>query len=164
MASNTLKSNLQTYINQYRIIGDTINIKNAFIINICCDFEIITLPNYNNNEVLLNCITAVTDYFNIDNWQINQPIILRDISVLLDNIAGVQTVANINIQNKAGTNIGYSEYAYTISGATQGGVIYPSIDPMIFEVKYPETDIKGKVVSMGTGTFQQGTGTALGGY
>jgi hypothetical protein len=164
VASNTLKSNLQTYINQYRIIGDTINIKNAFIINICCDFEIITLPNYNNNEVLLNCITAVTDYFNIDNWQINQPIILRDISVLLDNIAGVQTVANINIQNKAGTNIGYSEYAYTISGATQGGVIYPSIDPMIFEVKYPETDIKGKVVSMGTGTFQQGTGTALGGY
>tara|TARA_B100001057_G_scaffold498761_1_gene606942 strand:- start:3256 stop:5148 length:1893 start_codon:yes stop_codon:yes gene_type:complete len=164
VASNTLKSNLQTYINQYRIIGDTINIKNAFIINICCDFEIITLPNYNNNEVLFNCITAVTDYFNIDNWQINQPIILRDISVLLDNIAGVQTVANINIQNKAGTNIGYSEYAYTISGATQGGVIYPSIDPMIFEVKYPETDIKGKVVSMGTGTFQQGTGTALGGY
>jgi len=164
VASNTLKSNLQTYINQYRIIGDTISIKNAFIINICCDFEIITLPNYNNNEVLLNCITAVKSYFDINNWQINQPIILRDISVLLDNIAGVQTVANINIQNKAGLNIGYSEYAYTISGATQGGVIYPSIDPMIFEVKYPDTDIKGRVVAMGTGTFQQGTGTALGGY
>jgi hypothetical protein len=164
VASNTLKSNLQTYINQYRIIGDTINIKNAFIINICCDFEIITLPNYNNNEVLLNCITAVKSYFDINNWQINQPIILRDISVLLDNIVGVQTVANINIQNKAGLNIGYSEYAYTISGATQGGVIYPSIDPMIFEVKYPDTDIKGRVVAMGTGTFQQGTGTALGGY
>ena len=163
-ASTSLKNNLQSYINQYRMIGDTVNIKDAFIININCTFDIITLPNYNNSEVLFSCITALTNYFNIDNWQINQPIILRDISILLDAIDGVQTVANINIENKAGVNVGYSEYAYTISGATQGGIIYPSIDPMIFEVKYPSTDIKGRVVSMGTGTFQQGTGTALGGY
>ena len=163
-ASTSLKNNLQSYINQYRMIGDTVNIKDAFIININCTFDIITLPNYNNSEVLFSCITALTNYFNIDNWQINQPIILRDISILLDAIDEVQTVANINIENKAGVNVGYSEYAYTISGATQGGIIYPSIDPMIFEVKYPSTDIKGRVVSMGTGTFQQATGTALGGY
>ena len=163
-ASNTLKSNLQTYINQYRMIGDTINIKDGYIINICCDFEIVTLPYYNNSDVLTRCITALQDYFNIDNWQINQPIILRDIVVLLDNIDGVQTVSNVSITNKAGVNIGYSQYAYSIPGATQGGIIYPSIDPSIFEVKYPNEDIKGKVVSMGTGTFNVGVGTALGGY
>ena len=163
-ASTALKNNLQNYINQYRMIGDTINIKDAFVINISCDFDIITLPNYNNSEVLFNCITAVTEYFNIDNWQINQPIIIRDISILLDKIPGVQTVAGINIQNQTGTNTGYSEYAYSISGATQGGIIYPSIDPMIFEVKYPTTDIKGRIVSMGTGVFQQGVGTSIGGY
>jgi hypothetical protein len=56
------------------MIGDSIAIKDAFIINIGCDFEIITLPNYNNNEVLTNCILALQNYFNIDNWQINQPI------------------------------------------------------------------------------------------
>jgi len=163
-ASTALKNNLQTYINQYRMIGDTINIKDAFVINISCEFGIITLPNYNNNEVLFNCVTALTEYFNIDNWQINQPIIYKDIAVLLDRIPGVQTVASINISNKTGTNSGYSEYAYSISGATQGGVIYPSIDPMIFEVKYPTTDIKGKIVSLGTGTFQQGMGSSIGGY
>jgi len=163
-ASTTLKTNLQSYINQYRMIGDTIKIKDAFIINISCDFGIITLPNYNNNEVLFNCITEVTNYFNVDKWQINQPIILRDLSILLDRVPGVQTVASIDIKNKTGTNTGYSEYAYSISGATQGGVIYPSIDPMIFEVKYPNEDIKGRVVSLGTGTFQQGIGTSIGGY
>lgn len=163
-ASTTLKTNLQSYINQYRMIGDTIKIKDAFIINISCDFGIITLPNYNNNEVLFNCINEVTNYFNIDKWQINQPIILRDLSILLDRVPGVQTVASIDIKNKTGTNTGYSEYAYSISGATQGGVIYPSIDPMIFEVKYPNEDIKGRVVSLGTGTFQQGIGTSIGGY
>ena len=147
-ASSTLKNNLKTYINQYRMIGDSISIKDAFIINIACDFEIITLPNYNNNEVLFNCITALQDYFNLDRWQINQPIILRDITVILDNIEGVQTVNKVNIINKTGINSGYSKYAYDTIGATQKGVIYPSLDPSIFEVKYPNTDIKGKVVTI----------------
>ena len=147
-ASNTLKNNLKTYINQYRMIGDTLSIKDAFIINIACDFEIITLPNYNSNEVIFRCISALQNYFSINNWQINQPIILRDITVLLDNIEGVQTVNKVNITNKAGTTSGYSQYAYDIAGATQKNIIYPSLDPSIFELKYPNTDIKGRVVTI----------------
>ena len=147
-ASTTLKNNLKTYINQYRMIGDTISIKDAFIINIACDFEIITLPNYNSNEVIFRCISSLQNYFSIDNWQINQPIIIRDITVLLDNIEGVQTVNKVNIINKAGTTSGYSQYAYDIAGATQKNIIYPSLDPSIFELKYPNTDIKGRVVTI----------------
>ena len=147
-SSTTLKNNLKTYLNQYRMIGDTISIKDAFIINIACNFEIITLPNYNNNEVILACITEVQNYFNIDKWQINQPIILRDIQILLDNIEGVQTVKKVEITNKAGTTSGYSKYAYDIKGATQNGIIYPSLDPSIFELKYLNQDIKGKVVTI----------------
>ena len=146
--SLTLKENLKTYLNQYRMIGDTISIKDAFVINISCNFEIITLPNVNNNEVLLNCITSIQDYFNIDKWQINQPIILRDIQILIDSIEGVQTVKKVEIKNKAGISSGYSKYAYDIEGATQNGVIYPSLDPSIFELKYLNQDIKGKVVTI----------------
>ena len=98
--SNTIKSNLITYLNQSRMIGDTVNVKDAFIINICIDFEIITLPNFNNSEVLTRCITALQTYFEVSKWQINQPIILREITVLLDNIPGVQTIQNISITNK----------------------------------------------------------------
>ena len=147
-SSTTLKNNLKTYLNQYRMIGDTISIKDAFIINIACNFEVITLPNYNNNEVILACITEVQKYFNIDKWQINQPIILRDIQILLDGIEGIQTVKKVEITNKAGTTSGYSKYAYDIKGATQNNVIYPSLDPSIFEVKYLNQDIKGKVVTI----------------
>jgi hypothetical protein len=146
--STSLKQNLKTYLNQYRIIGDTISIKEAFVINIGCEFEIITFPNFNNNEVLTNCIIELQNYFNISNWQINQPIILRDIYILLDNVEGVQTVKDVKIINKRGTNLGYSQYAYNIEGATQNGVIYPSLDPSIFEVKFPNEDIKGRVVTL----------------
>lgn len=147
-SSSSLKRNLKTYINQYRMIGDTMAIKDAFIINVDCNFEIITLPNYNNNEVLINCINALKSYFNINNWQINQPIITRDLYTTLDAIEGVQTVKKVIIGNKRGTTSGYSQYAYDIDGATQNGVIYPSLDPSIFEVKFPNQDIKGKVVTL----------------
>jgi len=96
------------------------------------------------------------NYFITDKWQINQPIILRSLTIILDAIDGVQTVADIKIINKAGTSSGYSEYAYSILSATQGGVVYPSLDPSIFEVKYPNEDIKGRVVSLGTGAFGYG--------
>jgi hypothetical protein len=147
-ATETLKNNLRMYLSQYRMIGDNIEIRDAFIINIGIDFEIIVLPEYNNNEVLLACITALQNYFTLDKWQINQPILLRDLYILLDRISGVQSVKNVSISNKAGTTSGYSQYAYDITGATQNNVIYPSLDPSIFEVKYPNLDIKGKVVPL----------------
>jgi hypothetical protein len=145
-ASDALKRNLNTYLSQYKMINDSIGIRDAFIINIGVDFEIITLPGANSDEVLLKCILALQDIFNIDQWQINQPITLRNLFVALDQIEGVQTVKSIQIINKVGSDQGYSDYAYDISGATANNVIYPSLDPMIFEVKYPNSDIQGKVV------------------
>jgi len=147
-ASPALKQNLITYLSQYRMINDTVNIKNAFIVNIGVDFNIIVLPNYNNSLILSNCILTLQSYFNTTKWQINQPIILRDIYILLDKIEGVQTVKSVNITNKVGEHLGYSQWAYDISGATKNNVVYPSIDPMIFEVKFPEIDIQGRVVPL----------------
>ena len=146
--SAALKQNITTYLSQYRMVNDSVNIKDGFIINIGVNFDIIILPNYNSNEVLTKCIVALQDYFRIDNWQINQPIILRDIYILLDKIEGVQTVKNIDITNLSGENLGYSLYAYDIPSATQNNVIYPSLDPMVFEVKYPSQDIQGRVVPL----------------
>jgi len=147
-ATTALKQNVTTYLSQYRMVNDAVNIKDGFIINIKVNFDIIVLPNYNSNQVLFNCIAALKTHFAIDNWQINQPILLRDIYVLLDNIDGVQTVKIVNIVNLVGTNIGYSPYAYDIQAATYNNVVYPSLDPSIFEVKYPNQDIQGRVVNL----------------
>ena len=147
-ASSTLKQNLKTYLSEYRMINDSIKIKDAYIINITCNFDIIVLPNFNNNDVILRCIESLTDYFNIDNWNINQPILLKDISILLDKVEGVQTVTNVEIKNIAGASKGYSDYSYDTLAATDKGVIYPSVDPMVFELKYPQADIVGRVVPL----------------
>jgi hypothetical protein len=148
LASTALKDNLTTYLSQYRMVNDAVSIKDAFIINIGVNFDIIVLPEFNSNQVLFDCITALKDYFAIKNWQINQPIVLRDIYILLDRVTGVQTVKNITISNLVGENLGYSPYSYDIAGATIGNVIYPSLDPSIFEVKYSDQDIHGRIVNL----------------
>jgi len=147
-ASTALKTNLTTYLSQYRMVNDAVSIKDAFIINIGVNFDIIVLPEFNSNQVLFDCITALKNYFAIDKWQINQPIILRELYILLDRIPGVQTVKNIEISNLVGENLGYSVYSYDITAATISNVIYPSLDPSIFEVKYPNQDIQGRIVSL----------------
>jgi hypothetical protein len=128
------------------MINDAIRIKDAFVVNIGVEFDIIVLPNSNNNEVLTRCINSLENYFDINQWQINQPILLPDLYVLLDKVEGVQTVKKVTIVNKAGEALGYSAYGYDVQGATVNDVIYPSIDPMIFEIKFPNEDIKGRVV------------------
>ena len=147
-ASNTLKRNLATYLSEYRMINDSINIKDAYIINIGVNFDIIVSPNFNNSETITKCINSVANYFLIDKWQINEPILIKDLFILLDKVQGVQTVQDVQIVNLTGTSLGYSDFAYDVNGAMIDNVIYPSIDPMVFEVKYPNKDIKGRVVPL----------------
>ena len=143
-----VKKNLQTYIDMYRMLTDAVNIKDAYIINIGIEFEVITLPEYNSNQVILNCINELKSAFDIKQWQINQPIILSKLYTMLDRVDGVQSVKSINIKNLYDAAMGYSGNVYDIAAATKSGVIYPSLDPSIFEIKYANTDIIGKVVSL----------------
>jgi hypothetical protein len=147
-ASPLLKRNLQTYLSEYRMINDSINIKDAYIINIGVHFDIIVLPNYNNSGTITKCIESLTEFFHIDKWQINEPILMKDLYILLDKVEGVQTVKNVSVSNLAGESLGYSKFSYDVLGSTIDEVVYPSIDPMVFEIKNPTQDIQGRVVPL----------------
>jgi len=144
-ATATLKSNLKTYLAEYMMVSDSINIKDAFVVNIGINYDIIVRPSFAGRDVLLNCNLALQDYFNIDKRNINQTINISELYLILDKIKGVQTVQNIEIVNISGGN--YSQYGYDIAGATRNSIVYPSYDPCIFEVKFPKADIKGRVIT-----------------
>ena len=145
-ASQNLKQNLKTYLSQYMMLTDAVNIKDAFVVNIGVNFDILVRPNYNSRDVLLNCTNTLKSYFSISKWSINQGINLSTIYSLLDTVTGVQTVQKVEIVNKQGGN--YSQYAYDVKGATRNNVVYPSYDTMIFEVKFPNQDIKGRTTAL----------------
>lgn len=143
VSNKAIKENLKTYLSQYMIITDALNIKDAFVVNIGVNYDIIIRPDYSGRDVILNCNKKLKELFDIKKWSINQPINLSSITSELDKIKGVESVQKIEITNKAGGD--YATYAYDVKGATRNNIVFPSYDPCIFEVKYPDLDIKGRV-------------------
>ena len=159
VALNTaVKRNLKTYLSQYRVLTDAINIKDGYVINVGVRFAITTKRGTNANVVLRKAIARVREFFRVEKWQINQPIILSDLAYQISLVDGVVSVIPpkdnnpnndlIVIENKNTSNSGasYSANVYDLQAATKDGVIYPSMDPAIFEIKFPNTDIEGRVV------------------
>jgi len=143
--NNAIKQNLKTYLGEYRMLTDGVNIIDGFVINIGCDFEVICYSNYNKREVLANCLVALQSYFNIDNWTFNKSINISEIELILANVEGVMSVPSVKISNLCCTD-NYSNHSYNIEQATKGKIVYPSLDPCVFEVKYPNKDIKGRAI------------------
>ena len=171
--NQAVKENIQTYLTQFRMITDAINIKNAFIINIGIKFNILTRVGYNKEEVLLKSIEKVKEYFDIDKWQIGQPIVIADLAYQISLVDGVSAIVPpedndeessvqdkpvIQIINKFTSTAGYSGNLYDIKTATKNGIVYPSADPSIFELKFPASDIEGRVIGNSTGTSETGQG------
>lgn len=145
--TRAVKENLKTYISQYRMLTDSINIRDAFIVNISVNVSVIAYPGTNNNELIGNCVNALKKYFDNDRWQINEPIVFSDVFAAMMNVKGVQMVTKLDIKNENNELMGYSNVVYDLKSATKNGVIYPSYDPCIFEVKYPDNDIKVRITS-----------------
>ena len=151
-----VKENLKTYLGQYRLVTDAVNTKNAWIINVGVKFNFIARQGFNKSEITLRCIDKIKEFFNIDRWQINQPIVIAELAALISNVDGVGAIVapvednpqkhTVLVTNKWQSADGYSGNVYDINYATKNGIIYPSLDPSIFELKYPNTDIEGRAV------------------
>jgi hypothetical protein len=139
------KQNLKTYLDQYRMLTDEIRLLDAFVVNIGVKFEIVVFRNFNMNEVLTRSIDAVKRFFSIENWQINQPIVVNDLFMEIGAVEGVQSVLSVEVFNRYQFRDGaeYNPYLYDIGSATDNGIVYPSLDPCIFEIRFPEKDIIG---------------------
>ena len=155
--NNVVKRNLATYLSLYRPVTDAIQIKDAYVINIGVRFSIIVRAGYNKQEVLVRCLDEVRFFFQADKWQINQPIVLQDLIRDITLVDGVSSVVpplqdnpdklQIIIYNRYEKNRGYSGNIYDIGSATKDGIIYTSLDPSIFELKFPNVDVQANVVA-----------------
>lgn len=143
----TVKQNLKTYLEEYRLLTDAINLIDGYIVNIGVNFDITVFANYNKREVVLKCVQVITNYFDINKWKMNQPINLSELELEIANVDGVSSVPKVEVINLAdSTGLTYSQYSYNIKEATRNKIVYPSLDPSIFEIKYPTKDIKGRAL------------------
>jgi hypothetical protein len=144
--NEALVYNIRQYLQKYKIISDSVNIIDGYIINVGVDFKILVYNNFNKKEVLDQCLQKAKDFFNIDKWYFNQPININQLELELAKVEGVQSVAEIKFKNLTQNDGNYSPHEYNLSEATHNKIIYPSLDPSVFEVKYPDNDIRGAVI------------------
>jgi len=146
-ASDTLKKNLSTYLNEYRLISDAIDILDVKVININIKFSIVVDPTQNKELVLRNVLNNVKNYFSIKNFDIEQPLIQNEIQNIIFNTLGVTSVVGLEIGNVYNTvnNRTYSSQIYDIKGNTYRGIVFGPPGSM-FELRYPEYDIVGTAV------------------
>lgn len=144
--NQAVKENLKVYLGQHRMLTDGVNIKNGFVINIGIRFTIIIFKNYNKREVTLRCVETLRDFFDVEKWQFNQPIVLADLQRELFTVEGISGVQSLEIFNNYKTSDGYSGNIYDIKAATKDNIVYPSLDPSIFEIRYPNKDIIGRAL------------------
>lgn len=141
--STTLKQNLKRYLSLFTRMGQGIDILNGNIINIGVDFNVVVMPGVNKQEARTRCLLKVREHFQIDNWQLNQAIVLDDIRCLLKEVEGVISVSELKIYNKTNVKNGrsYSSTVYDIRSNTKNEIIFCP-ENAIFEVKFPDFDIK----------------------
>ena len=144
--NEALVYNIRQYLQKYKIISDSVNIIDGYIINIGIDFKILVYNNFNKKEVLDQCLQKAKDFFNIDKWYFNQPININQFELELAKIEGVQSVAEVTFKNLNQNDGDYSPHEYNLYEATHNKIIYPSLDPSVFEVKFPDNDIRGAVI------------------
>jgi len=146
MVNEALVTNIAKYLKSYRLMTDGVNIIDGYVINIGVEFSIIVYKGFNKKDVLKNCLDAVKDFFNIDSWNFQQPINMSQLQLEIAKVEGVQSIVRLDIKNLTVRDGDYSPVEYDIVGATKNGIIYPSVDPSIFEIRFPDADIKGNTL------------------
>jgi hypothetical protein len=139
--NEALLHNVRQYLSLYRMMTDGINLIEGYVINIGVEFKIVTYNNFNKKEVLVNCVNAVKEFFNTDLWSFSQPINLSQLELEIAKIEGVQSVAYLKLSNLTTKDGDYSPIEYNIDAATVNKIVYPSLDPCVFELKNPDVDI-----------------------
>mgnify|MGYP003151018049 CR=1 FL=1 len=143
-STNSLKTNLKNYLSNYKMINDTIDILNAKVVNVEILFDIIADPERNKYEVLQAGIDSIKANILESKYDIGEPMRISDIFRALKEVDGILDVMSVNVRRKRGSL--YSSFSYDIKGNTSpDGRLILAKDDVVFEVKYPDSDIVGTV-------------------
>jgi hypothetical protein len=143
--NNIVKQNLRTWVNRYKMIGDTIDILDAKIINLQIKFSVVGFANVNKYDIINTCVNTLSTFYANNEYDIGEPFKISDVYKLLNNVSTVVDTKNVEVTAKVGA--GYSSFSIPFEQliSNDGRYLIPPEDT-IFEIKFPTTDITGEVI------------------
>jgi hypothetical protein len=143
-SNNSIKNNLKTWLLQYKMVNDTIDILDTTIVNLGVDFDIISSREANKFDVLTQCIQKLKNEVFNKKFEIGENFNYSTIYNTLNKLDGVIDVVNVKVKLISST--GYSQVPFDIQGNTSADGRYIKCpDSYVFEVKNLDSDIRGTV-------------------
>lgn len=147
ISPDALKLNLSKYLNDFRLISDSIDILDARVSNYEVRFGIMTTPTSNKGGVVQTVISRIREVLRVENFQIDQPIVIDDMINIIINTPGVVSLISLDVLPKNGVedNRTYSDFYFNFENSTRNKII-TAPRGTIFELKYPDHDIIGTAI------------------
>jgi hypothetical protein len=151
-STSTLQNNIATYLSDYRMINDYIEISNAKIINLGFEIDLVIDKQFPQGQIITETINTVKNYFDVSKWNLGEDIYLGQLLEIINNISGILNVVEIRVYNKVGgANYSTSEISQPyIDNETRqidllGEYKLFGESNAMFEIKRPDNDIKVRV-------------------
>jgi len=142
--SSTIKQNVKTWLSQYKMINDTIDILDGQVVNFEVEYKVLGELDYNQTEVLEQCNGAIKQFFETK-LLFGAPLYISEIYKVLNDLDAVTDTQDITIKQKFGTN--YGGFAFDIDAATSADGRFITVpENVVLELKFPDQNIIGVVV------------------
>ena len=144
LCNQTTKQNLKTWINKNKMINDTIDILDAKILNLGIDFEVVADPQKDSSDVLELCISSLKTRFARETVEVGEDFFITDVYNTLNETEGVVDVVKVGVYKKSGGR--YASIGFDVNNNLSPDGRYISVPKnVIYEIKYPNIDIKGAI-------------------
>ena len=143
LSSDTIKKNLKVWINQHRMINDTIDIIDPYIINLGVNFVVSARDGVNKFDLNQRCVSTIGAKFGSP-YYIGEDVSISEMYQALSKVNGVQDVILVKLVTRSGSNYSTNSINLNTNLSPDGTkLIIPK--NAVVEIKYPDVDIKGQV-------------------
>ena len=156
--SNTLKNNILRYLTNYRMINDYVDIQSGEVVDLGLEIDLLIDKNINQTDVLKEVVSQSTNFFNIQKRKMGDPLFVGELQKTISDITGIVNVVDVRVFGKTGgeyssaeVSQGYVENATKEIAQSDTSIFMKS--NQIFQIRFPNKDIKIRVKTLGSTTF-----------
>jgi hypothetical protein len=158
IVSNTLKQNILNYLSEYRMINDYLDIVSGEVIDLSLEIDLLLDKNQTSTEVIRDVIEATTSYFSIDKRKMGDPLFVGELMKEINNVSGVVNVIEVKVFNKIGGEYSTSQVSQAYKDQTTKEIQQTDLtifmkSNQIFQIRFPNKDIKVRVRTLGSTTY-----------
>jgi hypothetical protein len=156
--STTLKNNILRYLTNYRMINDYIDIQSGEVLDLGLEIDLLVDKNINQTDILKDVVSKSTSFFNIEKRKMGDPLFVGELQKEISNISGIVNVVDLRVFGKTGGEYSTAEVSQGYSDeetkqvAQSDSTIFMKSN-QIFQIRFPNKDIKIRVKSLGSTTF-----------